>query len=252
LSRVLSVSDLSFSYGGDPVFSQISFSARRGDFIVVIGANGSGKSTLFRLILGELVPSGGEIRLFEDDTGSPGRPSIGCLSQNGPPANTDFPATVEEIVRTSLFSLTGLLRPTRRKHREKAHEALEQVGMAEYAKRRIGDLSGGQRQRVMLARVLAGDPELLMLDEPTSGVDLPSMHLMFELLSNLNRTGVTILMITHNIDRALEYASRVLCLENGSLVELEKKQILEELSHKHKQPVQNFPLREEAEHHGAF
>ena len=114
----------------------------------------------------------------------------------------------------------------------------------------IGDLSGGQRQRVLLARALAGDPELLMLDEPTSGVDLPSIRSMFELLSRMNRCGITIMMITHDIDRAFEYSSRIFCLEEGSLVELEKTRFSEELSHRHKHP-QRMYSQEEARHHGS-
>ena len=130
-------------------------------------------------------------------------------------------------------------------------EALERVGMAAFAKRLIGDLSGGQRQRVMLARALAGDPALLMLDEPTSGVDLPSIQSMFELLSHMNKTwGITVMMITHDIDHAFQYASRIFCLEKGSLVELEKAQFSEELSHKHKHPQGTYS-QEERRLHGA-
>jgi zinc transport system ATP-binding protein len=247
---VVRVENLGFSYGGEPIFSQIDFSVRKGDFVVVIGSNGAGKSTLFRLILGELAPPEGKVRLFEDD--SKGRRHvIGYLPQNGPSANMDFPATVEEIVMSNLFLQIGFLRFPKKEHREKVREALERVGMAAFAKRLIGDLSGGQKQRVLLARALAGDPELLMLDEPTSGVDLPSIQSMFELLSRMNRTrGITVMMITHDMDHAFQYASRIFCLEKGSLVELEKAQFSEELSHKHKHP--QSPYSQEGERpHGA-
>ena len=247
--RVVSVENLGFSYGGEPVFSQVNFSVHKGDFVVVIGSNGAWKSTLFRLILGELAPPKGKIRLFEDD--SKDRRVVGYLPQNGYLANVDFPATVEEIVMSNLFLQIGFLRFPKREHREKVREALERVGMAAFAKRLIGDLSGGQRQRVMLARALAGDPELLMLDEPTSGVDLPSIQSMFELLSHMNKTwGITVMMITHDIDHAFQYASRIFCLEKGSLVELEKAQFFEELSHKHKHPQGTYP-QEEGRLHGA-
>jgi zinc transport system ATP-binding protein len=248
LCAVVSVKNLEFSYGGDPIFSHIDFSIGKGDFVVVVGSNGAGKSTLFRLILGELAPSKGKIQLFEDDPGRlKKRHVIGYLQQNGPLANADFPATVEEIVMSNLFGQIGLLRFPQKEHREKARESLERVGMAAFAGRRIGDLSGGQRQRVMLAQALAGDPELLMLDEPTSGVDRPSIQSMFELLSHMNKTcGITVMMITHDVDHVLEHASRIFCIEKGSLVELGKAQFLEELSHKHRHPES----REEAECHG--
>ncbi|MDR2180676.1 MAG: ABC transporter ATP-binding protein [Synergistaceae bacterium] len=247
---VVRVENLGFSYGGEPVFSQVSFAVRKGDFVVVIGANGAGKSTLFRLILGELASPKGKIRLFGDDSRPRERRAIGYLPQNGSLANGDFPATVEEIVMSNLFLQIGFLRFPKKEHREKVRESLERVGMAAFAKRLIGDLSGGQRQRVMLARALVSDPELLMLDEPTSGVDLPSIVSMFELLSRMNGTqGITVMMITHDVDNILEYASRVLCLEKGSLVELEKTQFIEELSHKHKHPARS---REGAKRHGSF
>jgi zinc transport system ATP-binding protein len=253
LGVVVSVKDLGFSYGGDPIFSHVDFSIRKGDFVVVIGSNGAGKSTLFRLILGELDPPEGKIRLFEDDAGPQGkRHVIGYLPQNGSLANADFPATVEEIVMSNLFGQIGLLRFPKKEHREKARESLERVGMAAFAKRLIGDLSGGQRQRVMLARALAGDPELLMLDEPTSGVDLPSIQSMFGLLSFMNKTwGITVMMITHDTDHVFEHASRIFCIEKGSLVELEKPRFLEELSHRHKHPAQTRSLEEaKGEPHG--
>jgi zinc transport system ATP-binding protein len=234
----ISADDLGFSYGEEPIFSQIGFSVDRGDFAVVTGSNGSGKSTLFRLILGELSPSVGEVRLFgESPNRFKGSPPVGYLPQNGFSANVDFPATVEEVVMANLFLKIGLMRFPKKEHRKMARESLERVGLAGLAKRQIGDLSGGQRQRVMLARALAGDPELLMLDEPTSGVDQPSVQSMFGLLSDLNETcDITVMMITHDIGYTLEFASRILCLENGSLVELEKTQVIEELSHKHKHP----------------
>jgi zinc transport system ATP-binding protein len=239
---VVRVNNLTFSYGGEPIFSEIGFSIYKGDFTVIIGSNGAGKSTLFRLILGELLPSGGEIQLFEGAGGKlKERPVIGYLPQNLSSINSDFPATVEEIVTANLFLRIGLLRFPKREHREKARESLASVGMSGFAGARFGDLSGGQRQRAMLARALVGDPALLMLDEPTSGVDAPSVRSMLDLLSAMNREqGVTVIMITHNIAQMLDYASRVLCLENGSLVELEKTQVIEELSHKHRHPGQQM------------
>jgi zinc transport system ATP-binding protein len=242
------VRDLSFGYGDRPIFSKIGFSIYKGDFVAIIGANGSGKSTLFRLMLGELVPTAGYVRLFGGKAqASPKKQAVAYLPQNGFSANKDFPATVEEIVMANLYLRIGFLRFPKKEHRERVREVLDQVGMTEYAKRPIGDLSGGQRQRAMLASVLAGGPELLLLDEPTSSVDLQAVQSLFELLSRLNvDQGVTLAMITHDIFNAVEYASRILCLERGSLVELDKSEVYEELSHRHTHPASEDHMPEEA------
>jgi ABC-type Mn/Zn transport systems, ATPase component len=122
------------------------------------------------------------------------------------------------------------------------------VDMASYARRLIGELSGGQQQRVMLARVLVNDPEIMLLDEPTTGVDAQTAQSLYELLARLNReTGLTIMMATHDIGRAVNYVSRILCLEEGSLVELGKAQVHEELLHKHKHPARGIQIQQEGD-----
>jgi zinc transport system ATP-binding protein len=246
--------NLSFRYGDEPIFSQIGFSLYKGDFAGVIGANGAGKSTLLRLFLGELDPTEGSIRLFDSDIRRFGAwHRIGYLAQSGLACGADFPATAEEIVTANLFSKIGFLRFTKKSHKEKAREALARVGMADCAGRMFGTLSGGQRQRVLLARVLVNEPELLLLDEPTNGVDAETVDSLLALLARLNReSDLTIAMVTHDIARALEYVSRIFCLEDGSMVELDKAQLLEELSHKHKHPAPQgaFGLRKGTGEHG--
>lgn len=236
--ELIEVENLSFSYEEEVIFSQVDFSVRQGDFVVITGPNGSGKSTLLRMLLGELPPSSGGIRLFGQDLRRfKNWPAIAWLPQNVFSAGSAFPATVEEIVMTALFPQIGLCRFPKREHQKKVISALEQVGMADFARRRIGNLSGGQIQRVMLARALAGSSELLLLDEPTAGVDRRSSQSFFELLSRLNAaTGLTVVMVTHDLAGVLDFLSRILCLENGSLMELDKKQVDEELSHRHKHP----------------
>jgi zinc transport system ATP-binding protein len=252
MPEAISIDKVSFRYGDEPIFSEIGFSVYQGDFVAVIGANGAGKSTLLRLILGELAPSAGGIRLFGQDARHfRDWPKVGYLPQNGPQAAANFPATAEEIVTANLFSQIGFLRFPKKEHREKARLALEQVGMAAYAKRMIGDLSGGQRQRVMLASVLAGNPEMLLLDEPTTGVDAQTVASLFETLARLNNeTGLTVLMVTHDTGRAVEYVSRIVCLEEGSVVELDKAQVYAELTHKHKHPAAGAPGLREGVGHG--
>jgi zinc transport system ATP-binding protein len=242
MHNAIEAENLSFSYGNEPIFTKIGFSVYKGDFVAVIGSNGTGKSTLMKLILGELAPTDGCIRIFNQDVSKfKDWPKIGYVPQSGLQSADSFPATAEEIVTANLFSQIGLMRFPKKKHLDKAQQALELVEMGAYSKRMIGELSGGQRQRVMLARVLVNDPEIMILDEPTTGVDARTVESLYELLSSLNReTGLTIVMVTHDISRASNYVSRVLCLEEGSIMELGKEQIAEELSHKHKHPLQNI------------
>ena len=238
MKSILEAVNLGFSYGGEPVFSKVGFNLDKGDFAAIIGANGTGKSTLMRVLLGELYPLEGTIRLFgQDSRVFKDWTKIGYVPQNGIQANKDFPATAEEIVQANLYSQIGMFHFPKREHRLKTQKALALVDMGAYAKRMIGSMSGGQQQRVMLARVLVSTPELMILDEPTTGVDAATVASLYDLLARLNqKTGLTILMVTHDIARASEYVSRVFCLEDGSLVELAKSQIEDELSHKHVHP----------------
>lgn len=238
MPSVIETQNLSFRYAAEPVFTRIGFSVASGDFVAIIGSNGTGKSTLLKLLLGELAPTEGAIRLFGQDVRQfRDWPKIGYVPQAAAQNSVGFPATAEEIVMASLYPKVGPMRFARRRHREMALAALAQVGMEAYAQRMIGELSGGQQQRVILARVLAGSPEVMLLDEPTTGVDAGTVELLYELLAELNRsTGLTIIMVTHDIGRASRFVTRTLCLEEGSLVELGRAQIHEELSHKHKHP----------------
>lgn len=245
MDAVIEAEGLSFRYGNEPVFEDVGFAVRPGDFVALIGSNGAGKSTLMRLLLGEMPPPQGTIRWFgEDIRRFRDWPRVGYVPQSGLQASRDFPATAEEIVRANLFSQIGLFRFPKKEHRRKTLQALELVGMRDYAGRMIGEMSGGQQQRVMLARVLVSGPDIMLLDEPTTGVDDQTVQSLYELLAKLNReTGLTIFMITHDIGRALPYISRTLCLEEGTLEELEKSQINKELSykHKHKHSIQHEP-----------
>lgn len=237
MTAILSAENLSFCFGGEPILSGITFSVMPQDFVAVIGSNGAGKSTLLRLILGELSPQDGRIMLFGEDAAHFKKwPRLGYVPQTNPISGGSFPATAEEIVCASLYSQIGPLRPIRRKHREKTREALALVGMQDFAKRMISELSGGQLQRVMLARALVSGCELLLLDEPTTGIDSESADRLYELLRKLNTDGLAIMMVTHDTGRAAEYVGRTLCLEDGTVIELEREQLVSELEHKHKHP----------------
>ncbi len=236
--KVIEVLNLSFGYRDGPILTDVGFSVDQGDFVAVIGANGAGKSTLLRLLLGELAPQSGQLRLLGQDVRRfSDWPRVGYVPQNGLSDAVGFPASAMEVVLSGLYAKIGPMRFPGRSHRERAMEALSRVGMEGMAKRLIGEMSGGQRQRVMLARVLVSDPALMLLDEPTTGVDAQSTELLYELLRDLNRReGLTVVMVTHDIARASRYVTRTLCLEHCSLVELEDAQLKDELSHRHRHP----------------
>ena len=237
--NVIAVKNADFSYGSEPILCQITFSINKGDFAALVGANGAGKSTLFRMLLGELLPMKGSIQIFDEDASKRKDWSkIGYMPQLGFQAGMNFPATVEEVVQANLYSQVGLWSLPKKTHREKVMEALRMTNMDVYRKKLVGNLSGGQQQRVWLSRVLVNDPELMLLDEPTTGVDAKSIDSLLHLLQHLNLDKkLTILMITHDLARIADSVSRVFCLEEGSLVELSKSQIHEEFSHRHKHPI---------------
>ncbi len=215
---LLEVKNLSFSYPDKSILHRLSFSAEQGDFICIAGTNGTGKSTLLKLILNRLAPTEGEIKLFgvlshkfRDYA------KIAYVSQKATDFNADFPATVEEIVSLGLYSRRGLFKPYTKQDRERIRSALEKVGMSDYSGKRIGMLSGGQQQRVFIAKALVSDPEMLFLDEPTVGIDVKAVDSICCLLGELNKAGLTIVMVTHDISSILYHSNKVLVLsEDGS------------------------------------
>lgn len=228
--NVLETKNLSFSYGEVPVLTDISFRLRQGSFAALIGPNGAGKSTLLKLLLGELTPTAGTTWLMgKERKDFRGWRSIGYVPQDGLARQKDFPASVREIVQANLCAEIGLGRLPRKKHREQTEWALELVGMQDYGKRLIGALSGGQRQRVLLARALVSMPDVMILDEPTSGMDQQSAEEFYQLLSRLNRNrGLTILMVSHDVERVCGYVSQFYCLDRHTMVEITPEQMQEE------------------------
>ncbi|MFC5277964.1 metal ABC transporter ATP-binding protein [Halorubrum rubrum] len=210
--RVVEAVDLTFGYAATPVVEDVSFGVDRGEYVGVVGPNGSGKSTLLRLVLGLHEPDAGSSRLL----GHPSlafaeRERVGYVAQDVTENTTRMPITVAEVVLMGRFPHAGFGRVTET-DREHAREALRTVGIEALADRKITALSGGQRQRAYIARALAGEAELLVLDEPTVGVDAESVDAFFDLLADLNEEGMTILLVEHDIGAVLERASRVICL----------------------------------------
>ena len=236
MTKVIEVEDVSFGYTRDMILEHVNFDVEQGDFAVVIGDNGVGKSTMVKLLLGVNRPTEGHIRISGKEVSSLRKNGIGYLPQNGGSRAASFPATCEEIVMSGLYGKIGFGRFPGKSHKAKAEESLKMVGMLDRKKNLIGELSGGQQQRVMLARVLSGDPEVLILDEPTVGIDAESVDRLLHILHHLNiDKKVTILMVTHDIEKVGPYANRVLCLSEGACREemLPQAKIVHAHAHSH-------------------
>ncbi len=203
----LTCSNLTLGYEGHAVLSDLSFEVNAGDYLCIVGENGSGKSTLMKTILGLMKPLGGSIRrgdgLLENE--------IGYLPQQTA-AQKDFPATAWEIVLSGCQGRTGWRPFYSREEKENARRNMERMGITGFAGRCYRELSGGQQQRVLLARALCATRKALLLDEPVSGLDPVVTQDMYALIRGLNREGVTILMISHDLTAASAYATHVLHL----------------------------------------
>ncbi|CUX29538.1 metal ABC transporter ATP-binding protein [Clostridium sp. C105KSO13] len=218
----ISIKNLTFRYVDMPILKEVNLNIRQGDYAILTGENGSGKSTLLKLLLGELSPQQGTIEVFGKDPsqGFSGM-RIGYVPQNSITKNQDFPATVEEIMLTGLYQPVWRKKLTGEKKRKQIAQALAELEMQKFLKNRIGELSGGQQQRVMLARALVGNPELLILDEPSAGMDTVSLKSLCQVLYRRNREqGLTIIMVTHGSTRDFIGAGRFLKAEEGRILEV--------------------------------
>lgn len=208
----LDIKGLCCSYGGMDVLSDITFKVAQGDYIGIVGPNGSGKSTLIKAVLGLVKPSRGSVAIFDTDFGSFSQwARIGYLPQRIKFFNPNFPGTVEEIVRL------GLLSGDSRDAKETGaaiDRALEMMSVSDLKKRLIGSLSGGQQQRVLLARAMVNNPDLLILDEPTTALDPETREHFYSLVEGLNRVShCTILLVTHDTWSIGKYANRFLYID---------------------------------------
>ncbi|MFD1599937.1 metal ABC transporter ATP-binding protein [Halobellus rarus] len=208
---VAELRDVEFGYTATPVLEDVSLRIDSGEYAAIVGPNGSGKSTLMKLMLGLLRPDTGEVQLFGEpahsfDDGS----RIGYVAQHAS-ASKEMPITVREVVKMGRFPHVGFRRLSDDDWAI-VDEALETVGMSAFADRRVTQLSGGQRQRAFIARALAGEADLLVLDEPTVGVDAESVDAFYELLEALNDDGITVVLIEHDLSAVTDHAERVICL----------------------------------------
>ncbi|WP_428964038.1 metal ABC transporter ATP-binding protein [Micromonospora fluostatini] len=214
---VISVTHGAVGYDGRPVLRDVSFTVTAGEVVAVLGANGSGKSTLIRAVLGLVPLTAGSVELF----GTPQRRfrrwhRIGYVPQRLG-AGSGVPATVREVVASGRLARRGVLRPPGAADRAAVAAALEAVGLADRARDPVATLSGGQQQRTLIARALAGQPDLLVLDEPTAGVDAASQEAFATALRGFVVGGGTVLLVAHELGPLRPVTSRALVVHQGGI-----------------------------------
>jgi zinc transport system ATP-binding protein len=215
---VVELEHISFSYRDQQVISDLSFAVKERDFVGIIGSNGAGKSTLLRMIVGLLPMAQGEIKLF----GEPIRKfkdweRIGYVPQKKA-FNPLFPATVREVVLSGLYNKKNLFRRVSKSQQQQCDDALEVMGIQSIAGKRIGELSGGQQQRAFLARAMINRPDLLILDEPTVGIDAKTQADFFELITHMHQHHhMTFLMVSHDMYMMENYLGKEPKQSSGSI-----------------------------------
>lgn len=202
---MLTAKDLSLGYGSDVILKGLNFEVNKGNYLCIVGENGSGKSTLMKTILGLNPPAGGEI-VWGDGLQ---QNEIGYLPQQTV-VQKDFPASVKEIVLSGCQGRMGRRPFYNKEEKQLAEENIEKMGISALKDRCYRDLSGGQQQRVLLARALCATRKLMLLDEPVSGLDPKVTAEMYALIKSLNDEGTTIIMISHDINAAVRYATHIL------------------------------------------
>ena len=211
---IIEFKNISFAYDSkNNVLEHISFDVNKGDYVGIIGPNGSGKSTMMKLMLGLLKPNEGTIKIFgKKRKNFAEHAKIGYVPQQTAYAST-FPATVLEIIQSGRTSQMGLFQSFQKKDHNAVQKAIHITGLERVKNTLLEKLSGGQRQRTLIARALAGEPKVLVLDEPSTGVDIKSQETFFSFLKNLNKKlGITILLISHDLDVITNEADYVICV----------------------------------------
>ena len=212
---VLALEGVTFAYGGQVVLDDVSLELRRGTFLGLIGPNGSGKTTLLKVALGLLRPQRGSVRWFGRELTRPGAagPRVAYVPQLREGYAPPFPVTVEEVVASGRVAGGRLLRPLGAADRRAVDEALAAVGMTELRRARLSELSGGQQQRAFVARALAAEAEVLLLDEPTAGVDAAAQASFYDLLGRLHQEmGRTLLLVSHDLSMITRRVTHLACL----------------------------------------
>lgn len=208
-----SMRDVVFGYGDEPVIDRLSLDIEAGQFIGITGPNGAAKTTLLKLMLGLLRPWSGTVSLNRQ-LAADGKLEIGYVPQQVASFNAGFPSKVIELVRSGCYGRLGLFRRFTKEQEALVERCLRQVDMWEYRDRRIGELSGGQKQRICIARALVQQPQVLVLDEPTTGMDLESRIGFYKLMRHyVSAHGRTVIMVTHGLEETSSYLDSLISLE---------------------------------------
>ncbi len=211
MEPLLELKKVSFGYSAMPVLENVNLHLHRGQFAALVGPSGAGKTTLLKLILGTLQPTHGDIYTHGEVLRNGHSPRIGYVPQLET-VDWNFPVTVEQAVWMGQIGNKNPWPWMNAKERKQVQATLERLGIAALAQRHIRNLSGGQQQRVFLARALISKPDLLVLDEPTVGLDIQTAEMILVLLAELNRQGLTLLMTTHDLNAAAAHLPWVICL----------------------------------------
>ncbi|WP_135605773.1 metal ABC transporter ATP-binding protein [Methanococcoides sp. NM1] len=227
--------DIWFHYNDIPILEEVNLVVKEHDFLAIIGPNGGGKSTLLKVILGLIKPSRGTVSVF-GETPQKARKFIGYVPQYSL-IDLNFPISVLEVVLMGRLSHIGLLKRYGEDDKEKALDALKIVDMFDYKDRQIGTLSGGQRQRVFIARALAADPKLLLLDEPAAGVDIIRQEEFYELLEKL-KEKMAIIIVSHDISAVSVHVDKIACLNRKLYYHNSKELLPEDLKAAYQYPIE--------------
>lgn len=208
---ILDVQRLSVRYNGHAALDNITFHLHEGERVAVVGPNGAGKSTLFKVVAGVMPPTSGEVKIF--GSRPLGHLCIGYIPQRSQ-VDWNFPVTVADVVMMGRSAKLGPLNWPHKRDWEHVDHALETVELTNLASRQIGQLSGGQQQRMFIARALAQESELMLMDEPLTGLDTPAQEGILELLNRLQKENVTVMVATHDLDQAATHFDRIMLLNH--------------------------------------
>jgi len=218
LTDIIRLDRLTTGYEGRPVLTDVDLRVRAGEFVGIVGPSGSGKTTLMKVLLGAVDIYGGTAFVDGRPVAARQRPSVGYVPQLET-IDWNFPVTVEEVVLMGRTMASGPWPWPRQRDRVEMMALLERLGIAEHRRQHIRNLSGGQQQRVFLARALIRNPRLLILDEPTSGVDIKTRDDILHLLVDLNAEGVTVVLTTHELNAVAAHLPRVVCINRGVIAD---------------------------------
>ena len=221
---ILDVQHLTVRYNGNIGLEDITFHLHEGERVAVVGPNGAGKSTLFKVVSGVIAPTTGEVNIY----GSKPRGHV-CIAYIPQRSQVDwnFPLSVADVVMMGRSAKLGPLSWPRKKDWEFVHHALDTVELSNLTTRQIGQLSGGQQQRMFIARALAQEAELMLMDEPLTGLDTPAQEGILSLLDRLKKENVTVMVATHDLEQAANYFDRIMLLNHKMIAFDEPKQVLQ-------------------------